>query len=146
MIIHGAGTDTKLDLTNEGKLLATLDHRALSFSLEGETFRITREGMMGPRTELLLGETVLASAKRSPFLNRYAVEHAGQALTMKAIGWGGRKFGLYREEKEVGRITPMQLAVCSEVVIDLPVELPLSVQIFLMWVVLYGWSSTANDI
>ena len=26
MLIHGVGTDTKLDLINVGKLLATLDH------------------------------------------------------------------------------------------------------------------------
>lgn len=145
MMILGAGVDMKLELKRDGSLLTTLDHRAASFCVEGETFTIKREGMMGPRSELRLGDEVQAIVKRAPFFNKYAVEYAGQAWTMKAIGWGGRKYGLYQGEKEVGTISPLQLAVCSEVAIDLPADLPLKVQVFLMWVVLYGWASASSD-
>jgi hypothetical protein len=144
-MIKAIGTFKKLDLTANETPLTTLVDGKMSFELGGRTFTVTRKGFFGPVTELWLDKTLVASAKQAVLVNSYAMTEAGHEWQFKAINLTGTKFGLFREEKQVGSISRVQLGLNVDSIIDLPDELPTEVQVFLMWIVLWKWSGDANS-
>jgi len=144
-MIKAIGKFKKLDLTVNETPLTTLVEDKMAFELGGKTFTITRKGFFGPVTELWLDKTLVASAKQAVLVNSYAVTQAGYAWQFKAINLMGTKFGLFREEQQVGTISRVKIGLDVDSIIDLPDELPTEVQVFLMWIVLWKWISDATS-
>src|ERR1700747_1526230 len=138
-MIRAAGKPDRMELVTDGNQTIVLNENAMSFQLAEKTFKITRKGFFGPTYQLWLGKDLVVSLTQTPGFNRYSVAYSQQVWTLKAIGLMARKFGLYQGDKQVGSILPTHMNPYREIFIDLPVELPLEVQAFLMWVILWNW-------
>jgi hypothetical protein len=139
-MIRATGKPGRVELAAGRNQTVLLRENEMLLLVGEKTFKITREGFFGPKYHLWHGEDLVVSVEQTPCFNRYSVAYAQQVWTLKAIGLMARKFGLYQGDKQVGSILPTHLNPYREILIDLPVELPLEVQTFLLWVVLWNWS------
>jgi hypothetical protein len=143
-MIRAAGKPGRVELVADGNETVLLRDNEMSFLVGEKTFKITRKGFFGPTYQLWLGEDLVVSLAQTPCFNRYSLAYSEQVWTLKAIGIMARKFGLYQDDKQVGSILPTHLNRYREILIDLPIELPLEVQAFLMWVVLWKWRGDSS--
>jgi hypothetical protein len=143
-MIRAAGKPDRMELVADGNQTIVLNENAMSFQLGERTFKITRKGFFGPTYQLWLGEDLVVSLAQTPCFNWYSLAYSEQVWTLKAIGIMARKFGLYQADKQVGSILPTHLNRYREIHIDLPIELPLEVQAFLMWVILWKWRGDSS--
>ena len=143
-MIRATGKLDRMELVADGNQTIVLNDNAMSFQLGEKTFKITRKGFFGPTYQLWLGKDLVVSLTQTPGFNRYSVAYSQRVWTLKAIGLMARKFGLYQGDKQVGGILPTHLNRYREIHIDLPTELPLEVQAFLMWVILWKWRGDSS--
>jgi hypothetical protein len=143
-MIRAAGKPDRMELVADGNQTIVLNENAMPFQLGERTFKITRKGFFGPTYQLWLGEDLVVSLAQTPCFNWYSLAYSEQVWTLKAIGIMARKFGLYQADKQVGSILPTHLNRYREIHIDLPIELPLEVQAFLMWVILWKWRGDSS--
>jgi hypothetical protein len=139
-----AGKPGRVELVADGNETVLLRDNEMSLLVGERTFKITRKGFFGPTYQLWLGEDLIVSLAQTPCFNRYSLAYSEQVWTLKAIGIMARKFGLYQGDKQVGSISPTHLNRYREIHIDLPIELPLEVQAFLMWVILWKWRGDSS--
>jgi hypothetical protein len=143
-MIRAAGKPGRVELVADGNQTVLLRDNEMSFLLGEKAFKITRKGFFGPKYQLWFGNDLVVSLAQTPCFNRYSVAYSQQVWILKAFGLMARKFGLYQGDKQVGSILPTHLNRYREIFIDLPVELPLEVQAFLMWVVLWNWRGNSS--
>jgi hypothetical protein len=144
-MITATGKPGRVELAAGRNQTVLLRENEMSLLVGEKTFKITRKGFFGPTYQLWLGEDLVVSLAQTPCFNRYSLAYSEQVWTLKAIGIMARKFGLYEGDKQVGSILPTHLNPYREILIDLPVELPLEVQAFLLWVVLWNWSANNSS-
>jgi hypothetical protein len=141
-MIKAAGNVDALKLSIDGTLIAVLDHAKLAFALAGQAYTVRRQGAVTPLYELLRDDELLVSVQQAPFVNRFTVTSAGREWTLKAEGIVGKRFGLFDGGTRVGGITPASsFNYTRDIAIDLPADLPLEAQVFLMWVLLWKWGA-----
>ena len=105
----------------------------------GQTYAAYREGLLAGTFVLQSGERALARAQKvSAFARAFAVDLAGRPLELKATSVWGREFRLFEGGVPVGRIGPAGW-FGRQAVIDLPPDVPLPAQLFLLWLVLVLW-------
>jgi hypothetical protein len=144
-MIRATGSTSALQLSIDGTAIAVLDHARLGFTLNGQAYTIRRAGVFAPVYELLRDNSALASARQVPFVNRYTVTSAGRVWTLKAEEMLAKRFGLFDGNARVGGITPSsRFNATRDVSVDLPDELPLEAQVFLMWLLLWKWGDTSS--
>ena len=134
-----------LQLSVSGAPVAVLDHRKMAFTLDGQPYIIRRQGNFFPSYELHHGDELLVFAKAVPFVNRYTIFYGDKSWVLKAEELLAKRFGLYAGSTRVGGINPAsRWRPCKEATIDLPDELPLAAQVFLVWIVLSKWGEEAT--
>jgi hypothetical protein len=144
-MIKATGSISALQLSIDGTPIAVLDHATLGFTLNGEAYTIRRAGVFAPLHELLRDGVALVSARQVPFVNRYTVSSAGREWRLKAEEMLARRFGLFDGDARVGGITPSsRFNYTRDIRIDLPDELPLEAQVFLMWLLLWNWGDISS--
>jgi hypothetical protein len=144
-MIKATGSISALQLSIDGTPIAVLDHARLGFTLNGEAYTIRRAGVFAPLYELLRDGVALVSARQVPFVNRYTVSSAGREWRLKAEEMLARRFGLFDGDTRVGGITPSsRINYTRDIRIDLPDELPLEAQVFLMWLLLWNWGDISS--
>jgi hypothetical protein len=143
-MIKATGKPGKLELTANGAPVTSLRDDEMSFQLGEKIFTITRKGVVGPKFELWSGNNLTVSLKQIPFLNRYSVTYAGQVWTLKAMGFTEKNYRLYRDAEQVGSVSTSYFSPYKEILIDLPDELPMEAQAFVMWLILRNWSDTSS--
>jgi hypothetical protein len=144
-MIKATGSTSALRLSVDGTPIAVLDHRELGFTLNGQTYTVRRAGVFGPVYELLRANEPLISARQAPFVNRYAVTSAGRVWRLEAEEMLAKRFGLFDGDTRVGGITPSsRFNYTKDVTIDLPDQLSLEAQVFLIWLVLWKWGDTSG--
>jgi hypothetical protein len=144
-MIKASGSVSALQLSIGDATIAVLDHARLGFALNGETYTIRRAGVFAPVYELLREGVALVCARQVPFVNRYMVTCAGRIWTLKAEEMLARRFGLFDGDTRVGGITPSsRFNYTRDISIDLPDELPLEAQVFLMWLMLWNWGDSST--
>lgn len=116
-----------------------------SFSIDGSSFRAYREGMISGKF-LLDGEsgTIACAEKPSAFLNSFNVEYSDKRYTLKKESLIGRSFVLLQGGLEVGSIRPERF-LSRKAALSLPADLPMPVQVFMMWLVIILWRREANS-
>lgn len=139
-MIHATGDLDALQLSIDGTPITTLNHAELGFALDGQAFTVKCSGFLSPIYALSNADGPVVSIQRAPFVNRYQVPVGDQIWTLQAEGLLAQAFGLYDGETRVGGIVPAgRFRATKSIDIDFPDTIPLAVQVFLMWVVLWKW-------
>ena len=85
---------------------------------------------------------MLVSVQQAAFVNRFRVSSGGREWELKAEGITAKRFGLFDGGARVGGITPSSsFHYTRDIAIDLPADLPLEAQVFVMWVLLWKWGA-----
>jgi hypothetical protein len=102
-----------------------------------------RDGVIGGPFILALDATQLALAERTNWLSRsFKIKHGEKTYRLKAE-WFGASFILLDEELEVGSLVPSGMFT-RKTSVSLPDELPLPVQMFVIWLTLYQRETDAS--
>lgn len=108
-------------------------------TVDGEDYRIEREGIARGRWFLRSGDGVLASAEKpSAFRRRFDVTVTDRRFTLEPGAPWSRRLVLRHGARERGSIEPEGL-LTRKARIDLPADLSLPVRIFLSFLVLVLW-------
>jgi hypothetical protein len=102
-----------------------------------------REGVIGGAFILALDATQLARAEKSNWLSRsFTIRHGEKTYRLKAE-WFGPSFILLDNGQEVGSLVPRGMFT-RKTSVSLPDELPLPVQMFVIWLTLYQRETDAG--
>lgn len=113
-------------------------------TVDGVQYPVYREHLLSGAYILELNGTQLARAEKPSALFRcFLVEHAGKTYTLQAETAVFRKFVLLDDDREVGSITP-EGPLIRNAMVDLPDNLPLPVQVFLIWLTVILWKRAAT--
>jgi hypothetical protein len=136
-----SGKRGALAITDEGRRVTTLREMHFSVAIGEQTYKIKRKGLFSPTYELWRESDLVVSAQQAPFVNRFAVKYGDEVWTLKAVGLTAKKFALLRDETQVGAISPTSYNPYRETIVDLPSEMPVEAQVFLVWIVARRWGS-----
>ncbi len=131
------------------RAIGTIDlawvREAGEMSLNGETFRVYREGLFGGAFILERDGQVLARAEKPSALTRsLTVECNGTRYTLRAESALRRKFVLSRDGREIGAVQP-EHAFTYRATIELPEEMALPVKVFVTWLAVILWKREAES-
>ena len=127
--------------TVDGRIVARFEGDPTAFTAGAHGYLIAQTARLVPAYRLVRQADHVASAKRSTFLARYAVEWGGKTWTLKARGLAERKYALLDQKIEIGTIFPASFFnPYREIVIDLPGDIATEVQVFMTWIVMNSWS------
>jgi hypothetical protein len=102
-----------------------------------------REGLIGGAFILALDTTQLARAERTNWISRsFTIKHGERTYRLRAA-WFGSSFILMDNGKEVGSLVPRGIFT-RKTSVSLPDELPLPVQMFVIWLTLYQREADAS--
>ena len=139
MMMTGTGKSGRVELRTDDRPIAVINDRKLGFELAEVGYKVTRSGLFATKYQLFLDEELVIVAAQTPLLARYTIGHAGELWMLKAEGFSEKRFVLFRDAEKVGRIAPTGLQLYKNIVIELPDELSLPAQVFLVWLVLWNW-------
>ncbi|HKM62178.1 MAG TPA: hypothetical protein VJY39_06780 [Acidisphaera sp.] len=127
-----------------GPPIAVLDHRKLSYTLNGKDYNVRRRGILSLVYELWRGDEMLACAQRGGLRERFTVTSAGKEWALDKEGIVGHRYGLFAGDQRVGEIKWAGRAFHMDVVADLPNDMPLETQVFLTWLALWRFGDTSD--
>ena len=134
-------------IRHSGDTIADIDPSWLGeraeITVEGHTYSAYRESLLAGKFVLQSEERTLARARKtSVFVLAFDIDLAGRPMELKAASMWRREFGLFEGGVQVGRIGPAGW-FGRRAVIDLPPDIPLPAQLFLLWLVLVLWRRAA---
>jgi hypothetical protein len=108
-------------------------------TVNGRTFRVSREGMFSGDFVLESTDGVVARASKPSALRRsFVVTHGTAVYTLQAASAFRRRFVLLADDREVGEIAPAGFW-SRRATANLPEALPLPVRVFLIWLTVILW-------
>ena len=108
-------------------------------TIEGTTYRVYREAPMSGDFILEQAGSVLARAEKpSLFLRRFLIRHAGREYTLQRKSVFRRSYVLLDGSREIGSLAPESLFT-RKAAADLPLDLPLPVRMFVVWLTVILW-------
>lgn len=133
------------DIEVEGQKIAMLDvscwMEAGAISLEGQLYRLYREGVM--RGSFVLknqqGEAVARAIKPSAFRSQFDLEFGDRHCSLKRASAFGRSFSVFQDGVIVGSIRPAGVFT-RRTMINLPADWSTPIQVFVFWLVLVIWN------
>ena len=148
-------------VSREGRAVAALDistwRERGRLEVEGQRFTVDRERLMSGDFRLHRGEPpsrgsgsgpagalLATAAKPSLFRRRFVVTFSGRRLVLERRSGFGRAFVVREGDREVGDITPERFW-SRRATANLPDNLPLPIQAFLLWLALLVWKRDADD-
>jgi hypothetical protein len=127
--------------TADGRIAALFEGKPAAFVLGEHKYAIANISGFVPAYHLRRRDALVASARRALFLSRYAVDSADKVWTLTARGLTERKYALLNDKAEVGAIYPISFFnPYREIVVDLPGEIAIEIQVFMTWIVVSSWS------
>jgi hypothetical protein len=117
--------------------------RPAALTVGSASYNPVSEGVLRTKFHLDAGGTRIADVELAgTFFRRFVVHAGAKTCTLKVASWFGRSFILTENDVEVGRIARSGFftARCRA---ELPDDLPLPVQAFLIWLVLITWRRQA---
>jgi hypothetical protein len=111
--------------------------------INGRSYRVHRDGMMGPFIVDADGVEIARAEKPSAFYRAFVVRHDGRELELRAAHALRRQFVVLDGDTEVGAIDPQSLWTRSANV-NFRIPLPDAVQAFIVWLTLLLWKREAD--
>jgi hypothetical protein len=134
-------------LESDGAEIGEIDcggiRQPATITVEGVNYNPAREGVLRTKFHLDAGGSRLADVEPGGnTLRRLIVQAGAKTYTLQVGSWFSRNFVLTENDAEVGRIARMGLltARCKA---ELPDDMPLPVQVFLIWLALITWRRQA---
>lgn len=110
----------------------------------GASYDVFREGAFSGRFVLESNGTELASAEKpSAFHRSFTVPFGGKSFRLEAEDAFKRTFLVLEQDRQVGAIVPEGIFT-RRATADLPDDMPLPVQAFLIWLTVILWKRDAD--
>lgn len=107
--------------------------------IAGTHYTIGRTGLISGSFFLKKYEdTIVSAVKSSAFSRSFVIGIGGNSYTLGAASVFSRRFVLRKGPSDVGEIRPAHWFT-RKVVAELPIDIPLEIQVFLIWLVIILW-------
>jgi hypothetical protein len=114
-------------------------------TVQGTSYRVYREGLGRGAFILESGASVLARAEKPSALRRsFIIEQSGTQYTLCAKSVFRRELLLLNDSTQVGSISP-EGVFTRRASVALPEELPLVVQVFIVWLAVILWKRESDS-
>ncbi len=113
-------------------------------TVDGVGYEVFREGLMSGAFLLKQGDSLLARAEKpSAFRRTFLIDYSDRHYTLQARSFWRRELVLLDGSLEVGSLAP-EGAFSRRMRVDLPEELPLPVEVFLVWLAVILWKRASE--
>ncbi len=106
--------------------------------------RMYRDGLLGDFVLEARGFTLVRAVKLSVFLRTFEITYDDVQYTLKAQSPFLRAFELFQGDQRIGVMKPDHLFT-RKMTADLPETMPLTVRLFIIWLVIVMWKRTAQS-
>ena len=134
-----------IDVRRDDQLVASFDFaRRSSFSLDGQEYIAKATSILGVSFSLCRGDEVVVVEKATSLLaNAQQIEHNGRTWSMKPARYFGKTFDVLSDSGvKLGAIVPARYFFpLSDITIDLPDDVPMLVQVFMLWLAVKSWTT-----
>ena len=114
-------------------------------TVRSSRYDVYREGLMSGAFILESSGSILARAEKpSAFRRSFELEYGKKFYTLQAESAFRRKFVLIEGDREVGWLSPNGVFT-RQATSDLPEEIPLPVQVFMIWLVVILWKRESDS-
>ena len=133
---------------SHGEFLADIDmawvREGGSFSYNGREYNLQKEGVFSGHFCLECDGIVAAEAQKTAMVRRFEVSFGGMRYDLSAASPFTRRFVLKMDDRMVGQIAPAGFFTrkCN---IDLPADIPVPGQLFMLWLVILMWRRAAQS-
>lgn len=142
-MIDATGTLDAMQLSIGGAPIAVLNHAKLGYVLNGQAYTVRRQGFFAMVYTLMRDDQPVVAIQSAAFVNRFTFAIGDRTWMLKAETTSVSWFGLYENDTKVGAIGPASGTRGNLIVaIDLPDAIPLEVQVFAIWLVLWKWGDS----
>ncbi len=133
-----------IDVCRGDQFLTSFDFvRRSPFSLDGQEYTAKSTSLLGVSFSLHRGDEVVVVEKTISLLaNAQQIEHDGRTWLMKPASYFGKKFSVLSDDgTALGAIGPARYFFpLSDIMIDLPDNVPTLVQVFMLWLAVKSWT------
>jgi hypothetical protein len=138
------------DVTRNNASIAQVVHtfslkEQATLNIQGTTCQAYREHFMGG--DYILeeqGHSLARARKQSVFVSAFQLEYPGKSHTLRKESHFRRTFVLMEGDRQIGIIKPEGIFT-RKADVSLPDEIPLPVQIFVLWLVLVLWKRNSDS-
>ena len=117
------------------------------FSLDGQDYIAKATSLLGVSFSLYRGDDVVVIEKTTSLLaNAQQIEHDGRTWLMKPARYFGKTFNVLSDGGAVvGTIAPARFFFpLSDITVDLPDDVPIVVQVFMLWLAVKSWAADSG--
>ncbi len=137
-----------IDVCRDNQLLTSFNYvRWSPFSLGGHEHMVKATSVLGVSFSLYRGDEAVVVEKTTSLLaNAQQIEHDGRRWSMKPARYFGKTFNVRSDGgAQVGAITPARYFFpLSDITIDLPDDVPIVVQVFMLWLAVKSWATDTS--
>jgi hypothetical protein len=112
------------------------------FVLDGVSYRLYRDGIVGPFVMERDGAVIARARKPSTVRNRFEVELPDRTCELRKTSLSGRRFGVFEGDRAAGEMAQAGF-LGRRIRLSLPADWPAAIHIFLFWLALVIWNREA---
>jgi len=117
------------------------------FSLDGQDYLAKATSLLGVSFSLYRGDDVVVIEKTtSLWANAQQIEHDGRTWLMRPARYFGKTFNVLSDgDAVVGTVAPARFFFpLSDITVDLPDDVPIVVQVFMLWLAVRSWATDSG--
>ena len=134
-----------IDVRRGDQLVASFDFvRRSSFLVDGQDYMAKATSVLGVSFSLFRGEQAVVVEKTTSLLaNAQEIAHDGRTWQMQPARYFGKTFNVLSDDgTKVGAVVPAKFFFpLSDITIDLPDDVPILVQVFMLWLAVRSWTT-----